>query len=566
MTAAGTSGQALISGGTTSPTWYAPTAGSILFAGTSGILQQDNANFFWDDTNNRLGIGTAVPSTLLEVYGSAADVVSTITAADATFDPILKLRTGASPAIQFSLGVDNSDSDKFKIYSGDGLGSGDEFVIDSNGVTTIANLNLGATSFDTDAGIVSWIDMPVTSSATVGTVESYSAQIDGTSFLTIYSQSDGAGALTTTASAVKADVQLDATTDGLATKVSAGACSDTTFTRDTDGTLCIDSTNGRMYFRYGAAWHYVNQTAGFQIPNYETAPKSELTAEAKAARANALPFDSSAYPEYLTERMQPGDFLVPYVDEYLSDGALHGLYARFEDVKSLMFGEEQSQIAALALENSQNITSVSELQTAVEAELQTINGQIETLNAGNQTVQDDVSNIEARTALLESQMTTLSEQVSVLSEFYTTFELGNFVSKDLDGNVDLLGGKLKASILETGGLAIEVVDEEAPTIGTAEILPAAVDLDNDGNDDVTGEPMADTAVAARDGQSVEIRTKAMIPMVNGSRIFTNFKGNPGGFSWVEKIMEDGEYVGFRVKLSAPVTDSIKLDWWLVEQK
>lgn len=38
------------------------TAGSVLFAGASGILSQDNANFFWDDTNNRFGIGTAAPS------------------------------------------------------------------------------------------------------------------------------------------------------------------------------------------------------------------------------------------------------------------------------------------------------------------------------------------------------------------------------------------------------------------------------------------------------------------------------------------------------------------------
>jgi len=43
------------------------TAGSVLFAGAAGILQQDNANFFWDDTNNRLGIGTATPSATLHV-------------------------------------------------------------------------------------------------------------------------------------------------------------------------------------------------------------------------------------------------------------------------------------------------------------------------------------------------------------------------------------------------------------------------------------------------------------------------------------------------------------------
>ncbi len=34
------------------------TTGSILFVGGSSLLQQDNANLFWDDTNNTLGIGT----------------------------------------------------------------------------------------------------------------------------------------------------------------------------------------------------------------------------------------------------------------------------------------------------------------------------------------------------------------------------------------------------------------------------------------------------------------------------------------------------------------------------
>ena len=43
------------------------TPGSVLFAGTSGVLAQDNANFFWDDTNNRLGIGTTTPSNKLSI-------------------------------------------------------------------------------------------------------------------------------------------------------------------------------------------------------------------------------------------------------------------------------------------------------------------------------------------------------------------------------------------------------------------------------------------------------------------------------------------------------------------
>ncbi|KKP71572.1 MAG: hypothetical protein UR70_C0023G0001, partial [Candidatus Nomurabacteria bacterium GW2011_GWB1_35_20] len=74
FSAAGTTGQTLISGGTGSPTWFAPTAGSVLFAGTSGILQQDNANLFWDDSTDRLGIGTTAPGSKLTVFGNSQQI------------------------------------------------------------------------------------------------------------------------------------------------------------------------------------------------------------------------------------------------------------------------------------------------------------------------------------------------------------------------------------------------------------------------------------------------------------------------------------------------------------
>lgn len=43
------------------------TAGSIFFAGAAGILAQDNASLFFDDANNRLGIGTAAPTQPIDV-------------------------------------------------------------------------------------------------------------------------------------------------------------------------------------------------------------------------------------------------------------------------------------------------------------------------------------------------------------------------------------------------------------------------------------------------------------------------------------------------------------------
>ena len=51
------------------------TAGSVLFAGAAGVLAQDNAKFFWDDTNNRLGIGTATPGEDLHLSGSADQTI-----------------------------------------------------------------------------------------------------------------------------------------------------------------------------------------------------------------------------------------------------------------------------------------------------------------------------------------------------------------------------------------------------------------------------------------------------------------------------------------------------------
>jgi hypothetical protein len=56
----------------------ASTVGSVLFVGAGNLLAQDNANFFWDDATNRLGIGNAAPAATLHVTGTAR-VSSTLT-------------------------------------------------------------------------------------------------------------------------------------------------------------------------------------------------------------------------------------------------------------------------------------------------------------------------------------------------------------------------------------------------------------------------------------------------------------------------------------------------------
>ncbi|MEM2074191.1 MAG: hypothetical protein QXO33_06530, partial [Nitrososphaeria archaeon] len=47
-------------------------AGSVLFAGSGGLISQDNSNLYWDNTTKRLGICTATPQYTLHVRGDLA--------------------------------------------------------------------------------------------------------------------------------------------------------------------------------------------------------------------------------------------------------------------------------------------------------------------------------------------------------------------------------------------------------------------------------------------------------------------------------------------------------------
>lgn len=64
-------------GGTGTATAF--TQGSVVFAGLSGVYSQDNANFFWDATNHRLGIGTTSPSNPLSVLSSGTGLFQVLT-------------------------------------------------------------------------------------------------------------------------------------------------------------------------------------------------------------------------------------------------------------------------------------------------------------------------------------------------------------------------------------------------------------------------------------------------------------------------------------------------------
>jgi hypothetical protein len=71
------------------------TQGSILFAGAASVLAQDNANFFWDGTNHRLGLGTASPGVQFQ-----AELTDTATTTQTT-QVLLRHNSSGTPAAGF---------------------------------------------------------------------------------------------------------------------------------------------------------------------------------------------------------------------------------------------------------------------------------------------------------------------------------------------------------------------------------------------------------------------------------------------------------------------------------
>lgn len=59
-------------GGTGTATQF--TSGSIVFASGGGVYAQDNAKLFWDDANDRLGVGLATPAQAIHVKGASTTI------------------------------------------------------------------------------------------------------------------------------------------------------------------------------------------------------------------------------------------------------------------------------------------------------------------------------------------------------------------------------------------------------------------------------------------------------------------------------------------------------------
>lgn len=127
----------------------------------------------------------------------------------------------------------------------------------------------------------------------------------------------------------------NATTGFLYIPSSAGAPTGTPVT-DTVGTVPIqyDTTNNRLYAYRGGAWHYFAETAGFQIPDFETAD----------------PISG--------EKIKEGDIVLGMINQTMSDNALHGVWVTWNSVKAQLLAEARGELSRAGTWGSGSVEGV----------------------------------------------------------------------------------------------------------------------------------------------------------------------------------------------------------------
>ncbi|MFA6006869.1 MAG: glycine-rich domain-containing protein [Candidatus Paceibacterota bacterium] len=130
------------------------TKGFLLVGNDAGVAQA-TSSIYISSTGN-VGIGTTSPYAKVTIWGTA---------------------TSSGRAFEVT------DSASTTLFS-----------IDNTGSTTIAQLITGSQSFEADAGLIDWINMPLASTTLAsGTELGFSAGIGATSTLTVYALADGTG-------------------------------------------------------------------------------------------------------------------------------------------------------------------------------------------------------------------------------------------------------------------------------------------------------------------------------------------------------------------------------------
>lgn len=136
------------------------TAGSVLFSNGTTI-NQDNSNFFWDNTNKRLGLGTSAPTTTLALASTSTGISAFNTVDQTTnMERVRSFWNSNVYTVQMEgVGLGTIRDMKY------GIANGGKFLTFSNNSSATGYFNMGVTSNVSSSSTVASVTANLTGSS-----------------------------------------------------------------------------------------------------------------------------------------------------------------------------------------------------------------------------------------------------------------------------------------------------------------------------------------------------------------------------------------------------------------
>ncbi|OHA03528.1 MAG: hypothetical protein A3C16_00430 [Candidatus Sungbacteria bacterium RIFCSPHIGHO2_02_FULL_51_29] len=310
--------------------WYASSTGGALVFGTLTDNLVTLAEKIRFTTTGFLGVGSSTPSSALSVNGNAyvdANDIrlgsSTATALNIFYNHAATntIRDNVPYAWTFATSTTASPILSIETVSGKKATSswtggfqidGGAFNYDyTSGEVSIDALNLGPQAFDTDAGMVSWIDMNI-ATGTAGILMSYSAQLDSLPILTVFGRTASG---TVTDMAVGVGTTTPAWTLQVASTSAYFALSDTDAAANNKHWVWR-STGGDLYLATSSDAYATSTTPRLSFLSNgnvgigTSTPNANLSIQGTCVDTGAGCADVAEY-YHSTEAVEPGDIVAP---------------------------------------------------------------------------------------------------------------------------------------------------------------------------------------------------------------------------------------------------------------
>ncbi|XLQ20371.1 MAG: tail fiber domain-containing protein [Candidatus Moraniibacteriota bacterium] len=529
--------------------------GGIFFADHTNIPMEDRANFFWDQDQYRLGIGTSTPNAKLSIFGtdnslrlsydgsnyadlsvnSSGELL--INATSAT-ESAMVIGSGVAQdtSIQFDgnahdffSGIDQATG-AYAIGSGLNVTSsavevGPGTVTNSAGGTTVTGTNTKFTStFRVGNQITIGAD-----TVTISAIASDTSMTTGsvTSANTNATYSYNAGTAVTVEPSGNFGIGTDNPLYALDVRTTGSSTVIARFNNDSTNTSCTLTANG------GTLNCSSDERLKKNIATVQGGLETLMKLNPKTY--NWKTEDENVLPTYGFIAQEVKEILPQLVRTDEETGYLQLSTIGMIPVITQAVQDQNTLINTNKLQTNSNIQTLEDLHLSVDENLNDIENQFDDITGQVNDISLQIQNNANINANLisdvEDRMTDIELSHSEIMDFFVTINPDTLVYTDENGDLTINGiitvGKLEAgSIVITG-------EENNATIGESEIAMDAID--------------------------VFVSTEAV---QENSRIFVTPKGSVVIQTMsVSKIDENS---GFHVTVAEPVTEPLKFDWFIVE--